>query len=265
MASTSVATKGAEALPSLVLHLNQCRSLPAVFRIECSDGSTGMGSTVFESILFRDMFGAASMRAIFEDRALVQRYIEVEAALARAEARVGVIPSDAGEAIARAMESVTLDFDRLKQETDNVGYPILPVVAQLSDLCGDSGRYVHWGATTQDIMDTATALQMRAALDLVVSDLEELRRILARLAKKHRDTPMAWRTHLQQALPVTFGYKVAVWLAALDRHSERLTQLRPRVLVVQFAGAAGTLASIGDRGFEVQRELAKELGLGELT
>ncbi len=222
-----------------------------------------MGSTVFDSALFRDMFGTAAMRAIFDDRALVGRYIEVEVALARAEARVGVIPADAGEAIARAAATVTLDFERLKRETDNVGYPILPVVAQLSTLCGEAGRYVHWGATTQDIMDTATVLQMRAALDLVAAEVEALRGILAALARKHRDTPMAGRTHLQQALPVTFGYKVAIWLAALDRHAERLGQLRPRVEVVQFAGAAGTLASIGDKGLAVQRALAQELGLGE--
>jgi 3-carboxy-cis,cis-muconate cycloisomerase len=221
-----------------------------------------MASTVFDSALFRDMFGTEAMRAVFDDRALVARYVEVEVALARAESRVGVIPSDAGAAIARAAAGVQLDFDRLKRETDNVGYPILPVVAQLSALCGDAGRYIHWGATTQDIMDTATVLQMRAGLDLVAADVEALRGILAALAKKHRDTPMAGRTHLQQALPVTFGYKAAIWLAALDRHAERLAQLRPRVEVVEFAGAAGTLASIGAQGLEVQRALAEALHLG---
>jgi 3-carboxy-cis,cis-muconate cycloisomerase len=222
-----------------------------------------MGSTVYDSALFRDMFGTQAMRAIFDDRALVARYVEVEVALARAEARVGVIPAEAGDAIARAAAAVTLDFDRLKRETDNVGYPILPVVAQLSTLCGEAGRYIHWGATTQDIMDTTTVLQIRAALDLVAADVEALRGIVAALARKHRDTPMAGRTHLQQALPVTFGYKAAIWLAALDRHAERLAQLRPRVQVVQFAGAAGTLASIGSKGLDVQRELAAELGLGQ--
>ncbi|MBL8673987.1 MAG: adenylosuccinate lyase family protein, partial [Rhodospirillales bacterium] len=112
------------------------------------------------------------------------------------------------------------------------------------------------------IMDTAVVLQVRAALDLVADDLDATRRALAALARKHRDTPMAGRTHLQQALPVTFGYKAAIWLAALDRHAERLAQLRPRVLVVQFAGAAGTLASIGAKGLDAQRELAAELELG---
>jgi 3-carboxy-cis,cis-muconate cycloisomerase len=111
-------------------------------------------------------------------------------------------------------------------------------------------------------MDTAVALQMRDALDSVDADIRELRGILAALAMKHRDTPMAGRTHLQQALPVTFGYKVAIWLAMFDRHQQRLAQLRPRVAVVEFAGAAGTLASLGDKGFAVQEALARELGLG---
>jgi 3-carboxy-cis,cis-muconate cycloisomerase len=129
-------------------------------------------------------------------------------------------------------------------------------------MCGEAGRYVHWGATTQDIMDTAVVLQIRDALALIDADLAELRDILVRLARRYRDTPMAGRTHLQQALPITFGYKAAVWLSMFDRHAGRLAQLRPRVLVGQLAGAAGTLASLGDRGLEVQQALMEELGLG---
>src|SRR5215475_11140210 len=150
----------------------------------------------------------------------------------------------------------------MRHETEIVGYPILPLVHQLVGMCGEAGRYVHWGATTQDIMDTAVALQVRDALDSIDADIRELRGILVDLSKKHRDTPMAGRTHLQQALPVTFGYKAAIWLATFDRHAERLAQLRPRVLVGQFAGAAGTLASIGEPGFAVQAALCEELGLG---
>lgn len=221
-----------------------------------------MASTVVDSILFRDAFGTAKMRELFSDYALVQRYIDVEVALARAEARVGVIPADAAEVIARESTIERIDFDHMREETDIVGYPILPLVHQLVGMCGDAGRYVHWGATTQDIMDTAVSLQVRDALDVIDSDIRELRTILVDLAKKHRDTPMAGRTHLQQALPVTFGYKVAIWLAMFDRHQQRLAELRPRVAVVQFAGAAGTLASLGDKGFEVQKALAGELKLG---
>lgn len=219
-------------------------------------------STAIDSVLFRDAFGTPAMRAIFSDRALVGRYIEVEVALARAEARCGVIPLEAAQAIARESQLERIDFDHMRQETDIVGYPILPLVHQLVAMCGDAGRYVHWGATTQDIMDSANVLQLRAALDIVEADIGTLRGILADLARKYRDTPMAGRTHLQQALPVTFGYKAAIWLAMFDRHQQRLAQLRERVLVVGFAGAAGTLASLGDQGLAVQQALAEELRLG---
>ncbi|MBV1701941.1 MAG: adenylosuccinate lyase family protein [Hyphomicrobiales bacterium] len=218
-------------------------------------------TTVFDSILFRDAFGTAQMREVFSDYALICRYAEVEIALAKAEARCGVIPAEAAEEIARCTDVASLDFDLLRQETDIVGYPILPLVHQIAKQCGDAGRYVHWGATTQDIMDTAVILQVRAGLKIVEDDIAALRVILAELSKRHRDTPMAGRTHLQQALPITFGYKVAIWLAMFDRHAERLEQLMPRVLVGEFAGAAGTLASLGDKGFAVQKALCEELAL----
>ncbi len=219
-------------------------------------------TTVLDSILFRDAFGTPQMREVFSDFSLISRYAEVEVALAQAEARCGVIPVEAAAEIARLTDVSKLDFDLLRRETDIVGYPILPLVHQMVAQCGEAGRYVHWGATTQDIMDTAVVLQVRAGLKIVEEDIAALRRILADLSRRYRDTPMAGRTHLQQALPVTFGYKTAIWLAMFDRHAERLAQLKPRVLVGQFAGAAGTLASLGDKGFEVQQALCEELGLG---
>ncbi|WP_419897246.1 3-carboxy-cis,cis-muconate cycloisomerase [Roseomonas sp. USHLN139] len=222
-----------------------------------------MASTVLDSLLFRDAFSTPAMRAVFADRALIARYIEVEIALARAEARLGIIPASAAEEIAARCSLEDLDFDRLREETDNVGYPILPLVHQLVGQCGEAGRWLHWGATTQDIMDTADVLRLRDGLALVEADVATLRQILAALAERHRDTPMAGRTHLQQALPVTFGYKAAIWLAGLDRHAERLRQLKPRLLVGQFAGAAGTLASLGEQGLAVQAEFCRELGLGQ--
>ena len=224
--------------------------------------SIPFGSTVIDSILFRDAFGTPAMRAVFSDQQMVQRYLDVEVALAKAEAQVGVIPQDAADTIARESRLDRIDFDHMREETDIVGYPILPLVHQMVAMCGDAGRYVHWGATTQDIMDTAVSLQVRDALDAVAGDVRQLRAILAGLAQRYRDTPMAGRTHLQQALPITFGYKVAIWLAMFDRHQQRIDELRPRVAVVQFAGAAGTLASLGDGGLEVQRALAQELQLG---
>lgn len=221
-----------------------------------------MSSTVFDSALFRDMFGTAEMRGVFSDKALIERYIEVEVALARAEARCGVIPSEAAEQIAALSKYEALDLALMQHETEIVGYPILPLVEQLSKICGEAGRYVHWGATTQDIMDTAVVLQVRAALAIVERDIQAVRGLLAGLAERYRDTPMAGRTHLQHALPITFGYKCAVWLSMFDRHAERLVELRPRVEIGQFAGAAGTLASLGDKGLEVQEALMAELGLG---
>jgi len=153
---------------------------------------TYASSTVLDSILFRDAFGTAAMREVFSDRRLIGRYIEVEVALARAEARCGVIPTDAAEVIARESKLERIDFDHMRHETDIVGYPILPLVHQLVEMCGEAGRYVHWGATTQDIMDTANVLQVRDALDIVEADIRALRGILADLAQKHRDTPDGW-------------------------------------------------------------------------
>jgi len=219
-------------------------------------------TTVLDSLLFRDAFGTPAMREVFSDVRLIGRYAEVEIALAKAEARCGVIPAQAAQEIAKRTDVSALDFDLLRQETDIVGYPILPLVHQMTKQCGEAGRYVHWGATTQDIMDTAVVLQLRDGLAIIEADIAGLRGILADLSKRYRDTPMAGRTHLQQALPVTFGYKTAIWLSMFDRHAERLAQLKPRVLVGQFAGAAGTLASLGDKGFEVQQALCEELGLG---
>jgi 3-carboxy-cis,cis-muconate cycloisomerase len=219
-------------------------------------------TTVLDSILFRDAFGTPRMREVFSDMSLIARYAEIEVALAKAEARCGVIPKEAAEEIAQKADVTRLDFELLRHETDVVGYPILPLVQQFAKQCGEAGRYVHWGATTQDIMDTGVVLQVRAGLQIIEEDIAALRGILADLCRRYRDTPMAGRTHLQQALPVTFGYKTAIWLAMFDRHAERLAQLKPRVLVGEFAGAAGTLASLGEKGFDVQHALCEELGLG---
>ncbi|AOB29931.1 3-carboxy-cis,cis-muconate cycloisomerase [Bordetella sp. H567] len=220
-----------------------------------------MPISVIESAVFKDMFGTAAMRAVFDDAATLRRYVETEVALARVQAGLGIIPQAAADAIAARADASRLDMALLKHETEIVGYPILPLVHQLARMCGDEGEYLHWGATTQDIMDTATVLQIREALDLVEADLAELDGILDALAQRYRDAPMAGRTHLQHALPITFGYKAAVWLLMVRRHRERLAQLRPRVLVGQFGGAAGTLASLGEQGIAVQEALMRDLGL----
>ena len=222
-----------------------------------------MPSTPFDSEIFRDAFGTPAMRAIFADGATVARYVEVEVALAAVEGRLGVIPREAAAAIGKKADASRIDLAKLKAKTDVVGYPIVGLVSQLAKQCGEAGGYLHWGATTQDIMDTALVLQMRDALALVEADLAALEVALAGLAKTHRLTVMAGRTHLQHALPITFGYKAAVWLGMIARHRQRLAELNPRVLVGQFGGAAGTLASLGDKGLAVHDALMDELGLGK--
>ena len=222
-----------------------------------------MASTVLDSDIFRDLFGTAEMRAVFSDDSTLKAYVRAEIALAVAQGKTGVIPAEAAREIGAKAGSVVLDREALKRDAENVGYPILGLVKQLSAKLGEAGRYVHWGATTQDIMDTGVVLQVREALDLAERDMAAVSAALASLASRYRDTPMAGRTHLQQALPITFGYKAAVWLSMMERHAERLSQLRPRVLVAQFGGAAGTLASLGDKGLAVRKAYAAELGLAE--
>ncbi len=141
---------------------------------------------------------------------------------------------------------------------------MLPVVQQLVKLCkGTLGEWSHWGATTQDITDTATILQIRDSLDIIEADLKAICDNLARLAKRYRDTPMAGRSNLQQAVPITFGYKMATMLSAFERHRQRLKEMRPRIEVGEFGGAAGTLSSLGKKGLQCQAALMKELKLGQ--
>ena len=221
-----------------------------------------MPISMIESSIFKDMFGTAAMREVFDDAATLRRYTDTEIALAKVQGELGVIPKAAADAIIARADSSKLDMVELKRETEIVGYPILPLVHQISKMCGPEGEYLHWGATTQDIMDTATVLQVRDGLAIIERDLDELDAILDQMSLQYRDSPMAGRTHLQHALPITFGYKAAVWLLMVRRHRERLAQLKPRVLIGQFGGAAGTLASLGDQGLAVQEALMKELGLG---
>jgi 3-carboxy-cis,cis-muconate cycloisomerase len=223
-----------------------------------------MPSSLIDSSIFRDIFSTEAMRRVFSDENRVQKYLDFEAGLAKAQARLGIIPKEAGEEIVRHCNASEMDFAKLKTQTERIGYPVLPVVQQLVGLCKDGlGEWCHWGATTQDITDSATVMQIREGLALVEADLNGIADALAHLARKHRDTPMAGRSNLQQAVPITFGYKMATLLAAFERHKQRLKELKSRVLVGEFGGAAGTLSSLSGRGLETQAELMKELNLGQ--
>jgi 3-carboxy-cis,cis-muconate cycloisomerase len=223
-----------------------------------------MPASATDSVIFCDIFSTAPMRRVFSDEARVQYYLDIEAALARVQARLGIVPAAAAEEIGRHCHAEQFDFRLLKSQTERIGYPVLPVVQQLVALCDHGhGEWCHWGATTQDITDTATMMQIRAGLDLVEDDLRAIAESLAGLARRYRDTPMAARSNLQQAVPITFGYKMAVLLAGFERHLARLRELRPRVLVGEFGGAAGNLSSLGADGLTVQAGLVEELGLGQ--
>jgi 3-carboxy-cis,cis-muconate cycloisomerase len=223
-----------------------------------------MPSTLLDSAVFRDIFTTPAMREVFSDENRVQKYLDFEKALALAQARLKIIPQNACDEIVKHCDGKEYDMAKLKEATERIGYPVLPVVQQLVKLCKDGlGEWSHWGATTQDITDTATVLVLREALDIVEKEIDGISDALAALAKKYRDTPMAGRSNLQQAVPITFGYKVATMLAGFERHKERLAQLKKRLLVVEFGGAAGTLSSLGKDGLRCQEELAKELKLGQ--
>jgi 3-carboxy-cis,cis-muconate cycloisomerase len=173
-----------------------------------------MPSTLLDSAVFRDIFTTPAMRNVFSDENRVQKYLDFEGALAIAQARLKIIPQEACDEIVKHCKADKFDMAKLKEATERIGYPVLPVVQQLVKLCKDGlGEWSHWGATTQDITDTATVLVLREALDIIEKEIEGIADALAALAKKFRDTPMAGRSNLQQAVPITFGYKMATMLA----------------------------------------------------
>ena len=223
-----------------------------------------MPATAIDSAVFRDIFSTEAMRRVFSDENRIQKYLDFEAALARAQARLGIIPQEACDEIVKHCDVAQIDMAKVKSQTERIGYPVLPVVQQLVALCREGlGEWCHWGATTQDITDSATIMQIREALALVEAEIDGISDALAALAKKYRDTPMAGRSNLQQAVPITFGYKMATMLAAFERQKQRLAELRARIFVFEFGGAAGTLSSLGKDGLKVQVELAKELKLAQ--
>ena len=211
------------------------------------------------------MFASPDMLPVFSDLAAVRRMLEFEAALARAEAAHGVIPAAAAAPIAACCKVEQLDLPALAQAAAAAGNLAIPLVRQLTAAVlrddAEAGKYVHWGATSQDAIDTGLVLQLRDALDLIDADVAALADALAGLARAHRGTTMIGRTWMQHALPTSLGLKAAGCLDAVLRHQQRLQEIRHRALVLQFGGAAGTLASLGRQGLAVSATLAQELGL----
>ncbi|MBA1274745.1 3-carboxy-cis,cis-muconate cycloisomerase [Stutzerimonas azotifigens] len=215
--------------------------------------------------LFDAYFTGAAMREVFSDHGRLQGMLDFEAALARAEARVGVIPAQAVQPIEAACQVELYDLDALQQAILKSGNSAIPLVKALGKRVAqgdpEAERSVHLGATSQDVMDTGLVLQLRRAVGLLERDLAQLGGALADQAQRHADTPMTGRTWLQHATPVTLGMKLAGWLGALNRHRQRLEELKPRLLALQFGGASGTLAALGEQAWPVSQALAEELGL----
>lgn len=215
-----------------------------------------------DSALYGNLFSDPELAETFSDSATIRAMLDIEAALARVQGRLGVIPAEAAERIADVASSFEPDLSDIASGTETSGVPIIPLVAQLrASVGGAAATYVHWGATSQDIVDTGLVLRLRRVSDLLEGRIAKLSDALADLADKHRGTVMAAHTRSQQALPTSLGLKAAIWLSPLIDHAVRLGEMRPRLFVVQFGGAVGTLAALGDRGIEVMEGLGKELGL----
>jgi adenylosuccinate lyase len=222
-----------------------------------------MPSGVFDSTLLKHMWGTDELRAVFNDENRVQKWYDYEAALALAQAELGIIPQAAAAEIAGKASVGNVDLEAIAAEIRRTKHPLVPALRALQAICaGEHGEYLHFGPTTQDVLDTGMMLQIKQAHALFVRDLQDIGRELYRLAERYKETPMAGRTHAVQALPITFGHKCAVWLAETGRNYQRLTQLQDRVFVGSLVGAVGTQASFGDLAFELDRQVMARLALG---
>jgi 3-carboxy-cis,cis-muconate cycloisomerase len=209
---------------------------------------------------------SARVDALFAETATLSRYLQVEVALAQTEALLGIIPERAALAIAASATVENIDRERYRQDFATVGFPIVGLVRQLTKLVPDGmGEFTHWGATTQDIMDTGLVLALKEVVAWTEQALDTIIGDLAHIADEHSQTLMIGRSQMQHAVPITFGYKAAGWLVTLMRHQRRLDELRPRLLQVQFGGAVGTLAALHPEGPAVRHGLAERLDLGEPT
>nr|WP_314581978.1 3-carboxy-cis,cis-muconate cycloisomerase [uncultured Pseudomonas sp.] len=215
--------------------------------------------------LFDRYFTQEPMRRIFSDQGRVQGMLDFEAALARAEAAIGAIPTEVVNDIVAACDASLYDFDELSIAIGNAGNSAIPLVKALGKQIAarneTAERYVHMGATSQDVMDSGLVLQLRSAVGLLEQDLANLADALAQQAQRHAGVPMSGRTWLQQATPVTLGAKIAGWLGSITRHRQRLKELKPRLLCLQFGGASGSLAALGEMAFPIAESLARELKL----
>jgi adenylosuccinate lyase len=221
-----------------------------------------MPSSVFDSTLLKHLWSTDELRAIFSDENRVQKWFDFEAALALAQAELHIIPAEAAAEIALKASVGNVDLEQLAAENRRTKHPLVSALRALAELCSkDHGDYVHFGPTTQDVLDTGVMLQVKEAHAVFLRDLKAIGIELYRLADTFKRTPMAGRTHGVQALPITFGHKCAIWLAEAGRNYERLTQLETRTFVGSLVGAVGTKASFGNQAFELDRRVMSRLGI----
>jgi adenylosuccinate lyase len=222
-----------------------------------------MASGVFDDALIRHLWSTDELRAIFSDANRVQKWYDFEAALALEQAELGIIPKAAAQDIAAKAKVANVDLSAIAAEIRRIKHPLVPALKAVEKLCRDGhGEYIHFGPTTQDVLDTATVMQMKEAHAIYLRDMKAVGRALCQLAEAHKATPMAGRSHGVQALPITFGHKAAVWLSEMGRNFERLRGLEARTFVGGMVGAVGTQASYGPQAPELERRLMKRLGLG---
>jgi adenylosuccinate lyase len=222
-----------------------------------------MSSGVFDDALIKHLWSTDELRAIFDDRNRVAKWYEFEAALAIEQGELGIIPKDAAKEIAGKAKIGNVDIEKIAAEIRRIKHPLVPALKAVQDLCkADLGEFIHFGPTTQDVLDTATVLQMKDAHAIYLRDLKAIGKALAKLAQKHKATPMAGRSHGVQALPITFGHKAAIWLSEMGRNYERMRELEKRVFVGGMVGAVGTQASFGPKAPELEARVMKRLGLG---
>lgn len=221
-----------------------------------------MSVSVFDMQSLQHLWSTDELRAIFSEENRIQKWLDFEAALAEAQAELGIIPAEAAREIRAQAQAGNIDITQMSAEIRRIKHSLVPALKQLQARCGeDHGEWLHYGATTQDVVDTGVALQLKEVHAVILRDVAAVGQELARLAQAHRDTPMAGRTHGVQALPITFGHKCAVWLDELSRHHERLKECEPRVLVGMVVGAVGSQASLGEQAEEVERRTLAKLGL----
>ena len=221
-----------------------------------------MASNMLDSLLFRNVFSTPEMREIFDDKTIIQNWLDIEVALAQTQAEMGIIPKEAAEEITKKAKVENLDIAQIEQGINKIGHSLVPTLRNLQRICeGNYGEYIHLGPTTQDILDTGFMMSIKKGFDIIYDDLRDVEQAIIDLIDRYADTIMAGRTHGQQAIPISFGYKAAVWGSEVRRNIERMKDCRKRCFVGQLSGAVGTMAGFGERAVEISNQSLNKIGL----